>query len=619
MTLLSPLSLLLGLLLPALVLLYLLKLRRTEVLVSSTYLWRKSLEDLHANAPFQKLIRNLLMFVQLLVLAALVVALARPLLAGSLTSGQSRAILIDTSASMQATDVAPNRLEAAKAETLKIIEGMGENDQAMLIAFDRKTRILQPLTKEKASLKSALEGLEASDTEGSIREALLIASSVLRGKEAGTASILILSDGKCRGLDAPVDAGVDFKYLKVGTRGLNAGITALDAREVEGDPGHFQLFVETRRAGDIPAGTLSLFLNGGLVSSAKVAWQGDKPSGAVFEIRGGAETRLKVALDTQDDLAVDNTAWAVLAQRPRQKILLVSEGNYFLERLLATEPGVELYKTAPKDFKTPAEGEYALVVLDRWAPQDGLGAGRWLLFGILPPVDGFKTLGDMERPVILDWARANPLMRFANFSNLKVSKAQRWECPGWSQTLLESVEGPLIIQARRGRMSVAAVSFDLFQSDWPFRLSFPIFVSNAVRAMGAEGLGESRALRPGDAVAFRTATRPIPETLTAKLLPDGPESRTGFHGEDSLSFAETRRSGLYELSDGKETRAYGISLRSAWETDTTPLDEKDFVLEGGKTSAAAAVPERREAWPWLAAAVLMLFCLEWAMYHRRWI
>ena len=49
------------------------------------------------------------------------------------------------------------------------------------------------------------------------------------------------------------------------------------------------------------------------------------------------------------------------------------------------------------------------------------------------------------------------------------------------------------------------------------------------------------------------------------------------------------------------------------------VDEKDFALEGGRTASVGAMLERREAWPWLAAAVLALLCLEWAMYHRRWI
>ena len=64
---LAPLALLwLLLLVPAIVLLYLLKLRRREVVVSSIMLWTRLLQEAQANAPFQKLRRHLLLLLQLL-------------------------------------------------------------------------------------------------------------------------------------------------------------------------------------------------------------------------------------------------------------------------------------------------------------------------------------------------------------------------------------------------------------------------------------------------------------------------------------------------------------------------------------------------------------------------
>src|SRR4026207_2349059 len=110
MSFLTPLALALGVIAGPIILLYMLRLRRREVQVSSTMLWQQLLRDREANAPWQRLRGNLLLLLQLLVLAALVMALARPFIeVPTVTTGRI-ALLVDASASMNATDVQPNRL-----------------------------------------------------------------------------------------------------------------------------------------------------------------------------------------------------------------------------------------------------------------------------------------------------------------------------------------------------------------------------------------------------------------------------------------------------------------------------------------------------------------------------
>src|SRR5205807_4156459 len=89
---------------PVLLVLYFLKLRRREMPVSSTLLWRKAIQDLQVNAPFQRLRRNLLLLLQLLLLALLCLALSRPV--ANFTPGAAKLtiILIDRSASMSADE-----------------------------------------------------------------------------------------------------------------------------------------------------------------------------------------------------------------------------------------------------------------------------------------------------------------------------------------------------------------------------------------------------------------------------------------------------------------------------------------------------------------------------------
>src|SRR3954465_14803138 len=124
---------------PALLVLYFLKLRLREMPVSSTLLWKKAIQDLQVNAPFQKLRRNLLLLLQLLLLLLLALALSRPVANVTPTAGKMTVIIIDRSASMAATDIhGKSRLEEAKRRAKDLVGTMGRDSQAMVIASDDK-------------------------------------------------------------------------------------------------------------------------------------------------------------------------------------------------------------------------------------------------------------------------------------------------------------------------------------------------------------------------------------------------------------------------------------------------------------------------------------------------
>ncbi len=121
---------------PAIVLLYFLKLKRRPLEVPSTYLWHKSVEDLHVNSIWQRLRNNLLLYLQLLVVLLIVLALLRPSWHALHLAGGRLVLLIDNSASMQATDVKPSRLEEAKrlrgrADRPNALRRLGDADQLL--------------------------------------------------------------------------------------------------------------------------------------------------------------------------------------------------------------------------------------------------------------------------------------------------------------------------------------------------------------------------------------------------------------------------------------------------------------------------------------------------------
>lgn len=157
---------------PLFLLLYFLKLKRREQVISSTLLWKRAVQDLQVNAPFQKLRRNILMLLQFLMLLAILLSLSGPVM--SLMAGPPRrfVLLIDRSASMSATDIKPSRLEEAKRQGLVFVESLrgrsffslkDQADQVMVIAFDDHAKVMCNFTSDKHQLASVIEAISPSD------------------------------------------------------------------------------------------------------------------------------------------------------------------------------------------------------------------------------------------------------------------------------------------------------------------------------------------------------------------------------------------------------------------------------------------------------------------------
>lgn len=161
-----------------LVLLYFLKLKRKPVQVSSTFLWKKSIEDLHVNSLFQWLRKNVLLLLQLLAVLGLIYSILAPKFFARGGQGRRYVILVDNSASMGATDVAPNRLEQAKDAAIAEIDGTGDSDSGMVIAFNSAAEIRQSFTSNKNSLKQAVRDIQPTFRPTRIEEALSLADSL---------------------------------------------------------------------------------------------------------------------------------------------------------------------------------------------------------------------------------------------------------------------------------------------------------------------------------------------------------------------------------------------------------------------------------------------------------
>ncbi len=194
---------------PLIVMLYFLKLRRQPIQVPSTYLWKRTVEDLHVNSIWQRLRKNILLLLQLIAAALFIFACLRPGVSGTSTLGERVVFLIDNSASMQATDVKGSRLKAAKDKVVEMINSMRSKDVAMVIAFSNVADVRQGFTSDRKRLRDSVESIQPTNRTTDLNEALRAAAGLanpgrtsqmedlgdIQVADAMPATLYVVSDG----------------------------------------------------------------------------------------------------------------------------------------------------------------------------------------------------------------------------------------------------------------------------------------------------------------------------------------------------------------------------------------------------------------------------------------
>ena len=243
------------LLLPiVLVILYFLKLKRKPIQVPSTFLWKKSIEDLHVNSLFQWLRNNVLLLLQLLVLLFLIYSVLGLRFHGSTETSRHYILLIDNSASMSAKDVSPDRLTWAKNEAIKEIDAANDQDFGMVIVFNSKATTLQTYTNDKEKLRDAVRGIPQTQRPTRIEEALALAES-LANPVRSTDDLASQPDDvrdeqkrtmvTPRGISTVVHLYSDGRFAKLS----EAALQGLSLRKAENDPSQGGLNLRYHMAG----------------------------------------------------------------------------------------------------------------------------------------------------------------------------------------------------------------------------------------------------------------------------------------------------------------------------------------------------------------------------------
>lgn len=600
------------------ILLYMLKLRRRNYVVPSVFLWEQALQDLQANAPLQKLRKNLLMLLQLLVALLVVAALSRPALQWRRVGGQSVVLVIDASASMQSTDVSPSRFAAAQKEGHRAIEALGPRDRMMLIAIGGAMRALTPFTTDKRALNEALDHLRVTDARSDLRHALLLAAGLMRGKKAEEKpSILVISDGALPSVNLPPGFDLPVHFTKIGTRSENVGIVMMNVRQRLNHEGGYEGVIGMKNFGaHAQQYVLELSVNGKLRDARELSLAAGAQRTEVLQELPTDGGMLRAHLDIDDDLAVDNDAQVIMPKLEPVSVVLATTGNLFLQTALSLDPTLTV-STATTVPQNMAPG--TLLVADN-VPVAQLPRGVSALLIGTDSLRQSKALPaqvgeELAEPSIADWNRRHPVMVNADITCLHIASAVAFTPAPGALPLIEASGGTIALAADQRGQRLVALGWNLHGSDFPLRSAFPIFIANCIDWLsGQRQRAQVTNIHTGQAIQI-----PLPPKVDTAALkyPDGHTEHLVANGM-VLNIEQVTKVGTYHVLAKNVDVPFTANLLDAAESDLLPRPQLALVGEGGLVRTAhSPLRTEEELWRSLLLLAFVLMAVEWWVFHRR--
>ncbi len=479
----QPWWLLLGLL--GLVVLLLHIRRRQVVEVSNVELWRQLASSHRPQRTWRPPRPSLLLLLQLLAVALLVLALARPQLQAQRSVGEHWIVMVDRSGSMLTRGEEGHRFDLALAYVNRELESsgngvVGRGRPLSLVAVGPRADLVGARVTTIEAARDAIGRLVPAQGGAAWNQAAALLPGLVR--EGESIRVTVLSDGSGaeagRVAVAALLPEAELKVVAFGAGEDNVGLAETGATPLDLNDGLWLLKGEVRSFAEAPGPiTLEVLFSPGGVGGA-LSWasedlrfrDGSAPFELDLELPGVGLLELRLP---DDALAADNSRWLWLGTEPRTvRVLHLGPPNPPLERALEAIDDLELFLA---DALPSNSAEFDLVVVDRVQPQRHPGTHTLWLGGALPDGESASPLGAVQPT---GWRGSHPLASSVDWSAVDPGPAFRASRLPGATVLLEAGDAPLV-QARTtgaGREVVAA--FDLTNSPWTGELGFPVFVAN---------------------------------------------------------------------------------------------------------------------------------------------
>ncbi len=486
---------------------------------------------------------NLLFWLQLVALIGLILALSQPVLF------QRRAkvtlIVVDTSASMGASQRGSSAFERAKRALISRLAHKAPMDQVFLMATSPVTAVTPRPVTDTTTLIRALDGLRVSDLGGNLSTTARIGRALLGVDPEETVVIT----------DEPPPAeplGEHVRWVSVGGSLPNVAILGVDARGPLCSPSDARVLVTVQNfSNDAAHATLHTIQDGRSLGETRAELAPHARQTVALTLPERAHGTIEIVLNASSDaLTVDDRAWIQLAQGERLPIVIAASSPTFTQTISAW---LSACPSLTGTVQRPSGGGPYLLVTDQPLQLTPAVAGAMVF---LPPPSPEPVLGywmaSTDHPIS---AYLSPID--AVTASLNLVGAQAVSGTPVISALVRGRNVPVVLTEERESRRVVSMLFDPVGHEE----STPILIAffNSLRWLMGEAdmttTGETLTV-PGFAAGTVTVRRPDGATETV-------ETEGGL-----LHYEATTRAGVYRLTQGSRERALVVNFFDPLESNT---------------------------------------------------
>ncbi|MBZ9685292.1 BatA and WFA domain-containing protein [Clostridium estertheticum] len=595
MKLLSPLALWFLVLIPLLILMYILKQKFQEREISSLYLWHQVLLDTKAATPFQRFRRNILFFLQLLILLLVIFSLTKPFLLWNNKNYENVVMVIDTTGSMSALWEKDSRLDEAKKKATATVNSLASGSKITIISSGKNSRVEVSGSTDKSATIKKIKEIKGTNSAGNIDEVNSLVKAIC--KEYKSYKVIFFTDKAVNMKE------VNGEVVDLATKRNNMSLDYIAHSQMEKG---LKVMVRVTNHGD-EDNKIELCLYGEtkLVAYKDLNMKASETQTVYFENVPQNNKYIYGEISEKDALMEDNSIYSIVKQSNAGRILLCTDGNVFLEKAITTLKDIELFKSSSSEKVPP---DFDLYIFDGKVPETLPKKGSMLFINPNKSNEFFKVseeVGGGTASVV-----THAITKYMGNGDFIISKLRQIETPYWGNPLLKVGEKQVSFVGAQKDQKIGVLGFDLHNTDLPLTTEFPIFINNLISYLIDRDTLTVNKYNCGESVNII----PLPQAEKINVITPDKIKEAVSTKYPVKPFEDTAKPGIYEIKqklfEKEDSKLIAINF---------PSSESDISVQKSSTTNTFGSLLNKggiDLSSFLLILALMIIIIEWLVYTR---